>query len=100
LIKKQVVERPSGGPALFAWDVHLTTDEQPAPRLLGVDLVPGEQIRMIGQERLQEALRVVRSLLHGDQLGIVAQKVDATGHMLTLVTKQPYRRLVPTTFSH
>ena len=89
LVEKQVVERPSTRPVLFAGDGHLTGDEQPTPRLLGVDLVPGEQIRVIRQELLQEALRVVRRLLHRDQLGIFFQKVDATSHMLTCVQLTP-----------
>ena len=67
LVKKQVVERPSTRPVLFAGDSHLTGDEQPTPRLLDVDLVPGEQVRVICQELLQEALRVVRGLLHCEQ---------------------------------
>ena len=83
-----MVERPSTRPVLFAGDSHLAGDEQPAPRLLGVDLVPGEEIRVISQELLQEALRVVRSLLHGEELGIFFEKVDATSHMLTCGTKE------------
>jgi hypothetical protein len=73
---------------LFAGHSHLTGDEQPTPRLLGVDLVPGEQIRVICQELLQEALRVVRSLLHCEELGIFFQKVDATSHVLTFIADQ------------
>ena len=60
-------------------------DEQPTPRLLGVDLVPSEEVRVISQELLQEALRVVRSLLHCEQLGIFFQKVDATSHGITIL---------------
>ena len=82
-----MVERPSTRPVLLAGDRHLTGDEQPPPRLLGVDLVPGEEVRVIRQELLQEGLRVVRGLLHCDQLGIVVQKVDATSHLLTCMQK-------------
>ena len=83
LVKKEVVERPATRPILFAGHSHLTGDEQPTPRLLGVDLVPSEEIRVISQELLQEALRVVRSLLHCEKLGIFFEKVNATRHLLT-----------------
>jgi hypothetical protein len=50
LIKKQMIERPSPRPVLFAGDRHLAGDEQPPSWFLGVDLIPGEEIRVIRQE--------------------------------------------------
>jgi hypothetical protein len=44
---------------------------------------------VISQELLQEALRVVRGLFHGGELGIFFEKVDATSHLLTFVGKDP-----------
>jgi hypothetical protein len=46
---------------------HLTSDEQPAPLFLGVDLLSGEKVGVVRQELLQEALGVVGRLLHCDQ---------------------------------
>ena len=73
----------------LTWDRHLTRDEQPSPRLLGVDLLSGEQVWVISQELLQEALRVIRSFLHREQLGVFPQEVDATSHLVTFVEKDP-----------
>ena len=79
-----MVECPSSRPVLFAGHSHLPGYEQPAPWLLGVNLIPSEEIRVIRQELLQEALRVVSSFLHCKELGVFLEKVDATSHLLTL----------------
>jgi hypothetical protein len=89
LVKEQVIERPVPRPFLFTGHSHLTGDEQPTPRLLGVDLISGQEVRVISQELLQEALRVVRRLFHGEELGIFFEKVDTTSHLLTFVGKVP-----------
>jgi hypothetical protein len=67
----------------LTWDRHLTRDEQPSPRLLGVDLLSGEQVWVISQELLQKALGVVGRLFHCDQVRFAIQKIDSASQLLT-----------------
>ena len=67
-------------------------DKQPPPGLVGVNLIAGEEVRVICQELLQEVLRVISSFLHREQPGIFLQEIDATSHLLTLVEDQRLQR--------
>jgi hypothetical protein len=62
---------------------HLTSDEQPSPWFLGVDLLSGEKVGVVRQELLQEALGVVGRLLHCDQLRFAVQKVVESARALS-----------------
>lgn len=75
-----VVQRPAVAPFCFAWDAHLTGDEQPAAGRDGVHLVPCQQIRVLRQQLLQNVLRVVGLFLHLDQFAVALDQEDAAAH--------------------
>jgi hypothetical protein len=66
---------------------HVARDEQPPSWFLGVDLLPGEEIRVIRQKLLQKRFRVVGRLVHCNQLGFAVQKVNAACHLITCIEK-------------
>ncbi len=64
LVQEEVVHRPAVDRLLGVRHPELAAHQQPAARLAVVDLVAGEEVGVVGEERLEEVLRVVGRLLH------------------------------------
>ena len=59
LVEEQVIDRPAASAVLLGRQGGFATDEQPSPRR-PTHLVACEQARVLGEERLEEVLGVVR----------------------------------------
>jgi hypothetical protein len=103
LVEEQVIEAPAVAPVGVLADAHLSSDQQPALARFAA-LVAYEQIRMIGEQLLQDALGVVALLGHLDQ---PAALLDVDGHAGASVpklrrercrgaAKQPHAKIGPT----
>lgn len=49
LVEEEVVDRPSPATVLLGGGRHLARDQQPTARFCAVYLVPGQQVRVLGE---------------------------------------------------
>lgn len=71
LIHEQVVQGPPAGPVGLIRNTHLTTNQQPPRRIIGVNLPTAKEIRMLLKQYLQDLLSVIGHRAHRPQLPAV-----------------------------
>jgi hypothetical protein len=73
LIQEKMVDAPAPASILLAGKCRFTADQQPPPRRIRPVLVPGEQARELGNQRLQNLFTVVWLLGHLQQFALSAK---------------------------
>jgi hypothetical protein len=66
LIQEEMVERPPPGSALLAGDSRLARDQQPATWDDWVNLIPGQDVGVVGEEALENLFGLVGLLVQFD----------------------------------
>jgi hypothetical protein len=85
-----VVQRPAAAAALRGRDANLTLAEKPAPRRTGKIITAGQKVGILREQGLQQVLRVVRPLVHRNEI-VATQHEDATTHATSLVRRRERR---------
>src|SRR5262249_39966927 len=80
LVEEQVVQRPAVAALLLGRHSHLPGDQQPAPRGGTVHLVPGQEVRVSGEEFLEYIFTVVGLLLHLHEFATSLDEKDTAVH--------------------
>ncbi|UEM03344.1 hypothetical protein JL101_025805 [Skermanella rosea] len=80
LVDEQVVERPTSFTAVFARHRLLARDEKPAPRVVGVDLIAGDEAGVCSQQALEQIFGSVGSRPHFSEAAVVPDEIDAVAH--------------------
>ncbi len=75
-----MVDRPPARAALMIRDPGLALDQQPAARVVPVNLRPGQQIRVRGEQLLQLRLRFVTRARRRGETAVVVNQEDRVGH--------------------
>jgi hypothetical protein len=70
-----MIYRPPVTATLLARQAPLAGDQQPPPVLQIVHLIPGQKVRVLGEQPLQQILGVVVLLAHLDQSSITMDQV-------------------------
>lgn len=81
MVEKQVVERPTSRTKFLFRYTHFSTDEEPTSGIIAVDLISGQQIRILFQERLEHVLRLEGLFVHFDQRAIVLNVENLAVHL-------------------
>ena len=72
-----MIDTPVVAAAFLGRDSGLALHQEQAARRIGVDLLAGEDVRVLGQEALEKGLRVVGLLVERLDGAIVLEQVDA-----------------------
>lgn len=83
LIHKQMIQGPAATTALVVRNTQLATNQKPTTRRRSVDLVSGKEIGIVGQESLEQVLRVVGLFGHRHKVLLTIEQEDTTGHIGT-----------------
>ena len=80
LVDDQVIDRPAAARSRRLGDPLLAGDENPAAGVVGLDLLPVEQLGVIGDQRLEIILRREGLLLEGFEASVLASRVNPFSH--------------------
>ena len=78
-IEKEVVEPPSMGLVAIMSDAGFSLHQQPAPRVVGVHLLSGQQVGIPFEKALEQIFTGIRSRLHRLQRVPLVDEIDAVG---------------------
>ncbi len=77
---EKINDRPSVVAIVAVGNAGLTLDQEPAARVGIVDLIAGEEVRMLGEVALEEVLGVVGLLVHRPEV-VAVEEEDSTVHI-------------------
>src|SRR5215217_3635907 len=93
-----MVHRPPPTTSFLGGQRHFTRNKQPPARLVTVDLVPSEEVRVFREQLLQPSLRSVVSFGHLDEIAVALHQVNTSAHRSYPCTRAHYFFAICRTF--